>query len=125
MVRLPVPKNRLVLFTLVGAVLTGAVAVGLAYPGAVSGDETTTATTPQDGADSVDAPAPNESFTPQVSDTGYGEEYENEYEGYEEDEHEEDEHDEEGAEYDEEDDEYEEYEEGAEYEEGDEEGYDD
>ena len=100
MVRLPVPKNKLLLFTLVGAVLTGAVAVGLAYPGAVSGDDATTpSTATQDGANSVDAPAPNESFTPQVANQGYGGEHEEEYE---EDEYEEDEHDEEGSEYDDE-----------------------
>lgn len=73
--RIPVPTNRLVAFTLVGAVLTGVVAVGLAVPGlfpATDGDDTAT----DAGTTTVaaDAPTPNPDFTPAVQqDAGYEE----------------------------------------------------
>lgn len=120
MVRLPVPKNKVLLFTLVGAVLTGVVAFGLAYPDAAFGDDAKTAMTTQDGATSTDAPAPNESFTPTVGNTGYGEEYEEHEEEEYEDGHEEEEHEREYEDYEDEEDEYSgEYDEGREYEEDD------
>ena len=92
--RLPIPKNKLVAFTLAGALLSAVIAGGLAFPipgvtapgdtGSDSGTESTGA--PQAAAD---APTPNEDFTPAVQTrTGYeGEEHE-EYEHDDEDEHE-------------------------------------
>lgn len=85
--RLPIPKNRLVALTLVGALLTTVVAAGLAVPGALSGDDAQTA---QNAAGlSDDAPTPNENFTPAVSTSNGGG-----YEEHEEGEHEEEEHEE-------------------------------
>ena len=90
--RLPLPRNRLVQLTLVGALLTTAVAAGLLVPGAFgdspdspdSGSSTTTL--------GPDAPTPNDQFTPATSggedDYDEYEEYEDEHEEYE-DEHEE------------------------------------
>lgn len=103
-VRIPVPNNKLVAFTLVGALLTAGIAGALAFPGgglAQSGEQTDSASAPtSDAAQQVaaDAPTPNENFTPEVQTrSGYeGEEHE-EYEEYEEDEegeHEEGEHEE-------------------------------
>lgn len=101
--RVPVPKNRLVAFTLAGAVLTAVVAGGLAFPipgvtqsggpGDGSGDPAS-AETPQAVAD---APTPNGEFTPAVQ-TRSGHERE-EHEAYEEErDREEEEHDEGGEE---------------------------
>ena len=94
--RLPIPKNRLVAFTLAGALLTAVIAGGLAFPipgvtapGDTAGDSGTQSTgAPQSAAD---APTPNQDFTPAVqTQTGYeGEEheaYEDEHEEYEDDE---------------------------------------
>ncbi|ELY67428.1 hypothetical protein [Natrinema versiforme] len=98
--RLPLPTNRLVAFTLAGAVLTGVVALALAAPGLGFGldspadDESPTVAS--------DAPTPNEDFTPAVGTQG-GEHEDDEddeheeYEEYEEHEDEEyEEHEEEG-----------------------------
>lgn len=105
--RIPVPTNRLVAFTLAGALLTMIVAAGLAVPGfgpAAQSTGDTSSTAP-------DAPQPNENFTPDVQ---TGAEYEDE--DYEEEEHEEYEGgDDEYEEHEEE--EHEEYEDGEEYEE--------
>ena len=89
--RLPIPKNKLVAFTLAGALLTAVIAGGLAFPipgvtapGDTAGDSGTQSTgAPQSAAD---APTPNQDFTPAVqTQTGYeGEEHEE----YDEDEHE-------------------------------------
>ncbi|MFB6154863.1 MAG: hypothetical protein ABEJ22_03140 [Haloferacaceae archaeon] len=88
--RLPIPKNRLVALTLVGALLTTVVAAGLAAPGVLSNDDTQTV---ENAAGlSGDAPTPNENFTPAVSTSsggGNGEHEEGEHEEYEEEEHEE------------------------------------
>jgi hypothetical protein len=82
--RLPIRKNRLVAFTLVGALLTAVIAGGLTFPipgvtgpGGTGGDSGTQSTgTPQSAAD---APATNEDFTPAVqTQTGYEDEGERE-----------------------------------------------
>lgn len=57
--RLPIPRNRLVVLALVGALLTTLVAGALAVPGLLSADDGTTTLAP-------DAPAPNQEFTPAV-----------------------------------------------------------
>jgi hypothetical protein len=103
--RLPVPNDRLVAFTLVGALLTTLVAGGLAFPGLGLGQPSEpvgddTSGSPQAGAD---APTPNQGFTPAVrTQSGDVEDHEGE-------EHEEEEH--EGEEYEGEEHEGEEYEE--------------
>ncbi|GAB6862475.1 hypothetical protein ACFR97_16940 [Haloplanus litoreus] len=113
--RLPIPKNKLVAFTLAGALLTAVIAGGLAFPipgvtapGDTAGDSGTQSTgAPQSAAD---APTPNQDFTPAVqTQTGYeGEEHEA-YEEDDEDEHEEYEDDEdEHEEYEDDEDEHEE-----------------
>lgn len=93
--RNPIPRNRLVVLTLLGAVLTGVVAVGLAVPGL--GLQQTDPGTVDAGAQATlpsDAPTPNENFTPAVQQTGGGgeheeeeheDEHEDEHDGYEED----------------------------------------
>lgn len=81
--RVPVPKNRLVALTLVGAVLTAAVAVGLALPGlgpAESPDRSTPAGGSRDAV-AADAPTPNPNFTPAVDQRAPS--YEEEREEYE------------------------------------------
>ncbi len=82
--RLPLPRNRLVQLTLVGAVLTTAIAAGLLVPGAF-GDHSTPA---GDGSDETtlgpDAPTPNDRFTPATSG---GDDDDGEHEEYEGDEH--------------------------------------
>lgn len=93
--QIPVPNNKLVAFTLAGALLTAIVAGALAVPGgdisqggeqADSGGTTASNASQQVGPD---APAPNQDFTPEVQDQSdyeedeYEEEYE-EHEGYEE-----------------------------------------
>ena len=107
--RIPVPNNKLVAFTLVGALLTAGVAGLLAMPGgglAQSGEQTDSASTaPSDASQQVadDAPTPNQNFTPAVqTQSGYEDEEDEEYEEYEEEEeyeeyereHEDDEHEE-------------------------------
>lgn len=101
--RLPVPKNRLVAFTLAGALLTAVVAGGLAFPipGVTSGDaasesgDSASTGVPQAASD---APTPNPDFTPAVqAQSGGGSE------GYEDDAYEDEEHEE----HEDEDDEYE------------------
>lgn len=122
--RNPIPDERLVLYALLGVVLTGALSVALAAPDAVPGVDTGTSVngSATDAALGADAPAPNESFTPRVVKTSsrYGEEEHEEYEEYEDDEYEEHEENED-RQYDEEyeDDEYGE----DEYEEHDDDGW--
>lgn len=89
--RLPVPSNRLVQLTLVGALLTVVVAAGLALPA----DQTQiTDEQATDGQVDATAPTPNQEFTPAVQDTGGYEEYEDEYEEHEEHEEDSDEYEE-------------------------------
>lgn len=104
-IRPPVPKNKILLFTLVGAILTGAVAVGLAYPGFSSAGDDGNTQAAEGGIDTpADTPEPNENFTPEVADSGYEEheeheEHEEYHEGddgeYEENEEEDDEYEDE------------------------------
>lgn len=107
---IPVPNNRLVAFTLVGALLTALVAGGLAFPGLGFGpvespNEAIGTETDVSQQVAADAPEPNQDFTPAVQ-TQSG--YEEEHEEYEDDEEEyEEEHEEEY-----EDDEYEDGEKG-------------
>jgi len=87
--RIPVPTNKLVAFTLAGALLTTVVAGGLAFPGlglASSGDTASapTGTNASEQQVAADAPTPNQDFTPAVQTQS----------GYEDDEHEEEEHEE-------------------------------
>jgi hypothetical protein len=110
---IPVPNNRLVAFTLVGALLTTVVAVGLAVPGLGFGlgtDSPDEAIGTENSASqqiATDAPEPNQDFTPAVQTQSSYEEHEEYEEKYEEDDHDEyedEEHDEEyeDEEYDEE-----------------------
>jgi len=112
--RIPVPNNKLVAFTLAGALLTAVVAGGLALPGVglgQAGEQADSPGTPTPDAQqqvAADTPTPNENFTPAVqTQSGYGDE---EHEEYEEDEEDED-HEEEHEEEDEDEEEHEEYEE--------------
>lgn len=99
--RLPIPKNEIVAFTLAGALLTAVIAGGLAFPipgvtapGDTAGDSGTQSTdAPQSAAD---VPTPNQDFTPAVqTQTGYEDEGEHEeYEDDDEDEEHEDDEDE-------------------------------
>ncbi|WP_256290881.1 hypothetical protein [Halobellus inordinatus] len=109
--RVPVPKNKLVAFTLVGALLTAGVAGALALPGGgltQAGEQTDSpGSTVSDASQQVaaDAPTPNQEFTPAVqTQSGYEDE---EHEEYEEDDADEDDEEE----YEEEHDDEEEYEE--------------
>jgi hypothetical protein len=108
--RVPVPTNRLVAFTLAGALLTAVVAGGLAFPGLIPGVSTdspgdaTSADTDATQRLAADAPEPNQDFTPDVQTQSSSEEHEEEE--YE-DEHDEEEHEEHG---DDEREEHEEYE---------------
>jgi hypothetical protein len=100
--RIPVPNNKLVAFTLAGALLTTVVAGALAMPsvglGQVGEQSDSPGTSVSDAPRQVaaDAPTPNQDFTPAVqTQSGYeGEEHE-EYEEHEEDEEHEEEHEEE------------------------------
>ena len=118
--RVPVPTNRLVAFTLAGALLTAVVAGGLAFPGLIPGVSTdspgdaTSADTDATQRLAADAPEPNQDFTPDVQTQSSSEEHEEEE--YE-DEHDEEEHEEHG---DDEREEYEEYEADETHEENDE-----
>jgi|AntDeeMetageno51_2_1112566.scaffolds.fasta_scaffold00051_29 hypothetical protein len=110
--RIPVPTNRLVAFTLAGALLTMVVAAGLAVPGLGPGPaESPSDTSRTDLA--PDAPQPNENFTPDVQTGSEYEDEEYEEEEYEEYEDDDDEYEEEyegheDREYEDDDDEYEE-----------------
>jgi hypothetical protein len=89
--RIPVPNNKLVAFTLAGALLTAIVAGGLAIPGDGLAQADSSSSNASDVSQEVaaDAPTPNQEFTPAVqTQSGYEEEYEEEGED---DEHEEDE----------------------------------
>jgi hypothetical protein len=98
-VRVPVPENRLVAFTLAGALLTAIVAGALAVPGdpTHSGERAdATGASQQVG---TAAPTPNQEFTPAVqTQSGYEDEEHGEYEDHDErenyDEHEDGEEDE-------------------------------
>jgi NAD/NADP transhydrogenase alpha subunit len=98
--RIPIPNNKLVAFTLAGALITAIIAGALAVPidgTTQSGGQADQAgSTASDGPQQVaaDAPTPNQDFTPAVkTQTGYEEEeheeYEEEHEEYEEEEDEE------------------------------------
>lgn len=120
--RLPVPNNKLVAFTLAGVLLTAVVAGALAIPGgglAQAGEQADSPGTPASDASqqvAADAPTPNQDFTPAVQ-TQSGDEDE-EHEEYEEDEeHEEGEEDEEYGEDEEHEEEPEEDREDRQYEE--------
>jgi len=100
--RIPVPNNKLVAFTLAGALLTAVVAGGLALPGVGLGQADEQSDSPETSASdasqqvAADAPTPNQNFTPAVqTQSGYeGEEHE-EYEEHEGDEEHEEEYEEE------------------------------
>jgi len=92
-VRIPVPKNKLVAFTLAGALLTTIVAGGLAIPGGGLTQAGEQADSPETSASdasqqvAADAPTPNQNFTPAVqTQSGYEDEEHEEYEEDEEDE---------------------------------------
>ncbi|WP_245154535.1 hypothetical protein [Halorussus marinus] len=96
MVSIPVPDNKLVAFTLAGALLTAVVAGGLATSGGglVQTDEQADSPgTPASQRVADDAPTPNQDFTPAVqTQSGYeDEEREDREEEREDGEHEEDE----------------------------------
>jgi len=89
--RIPVPNNRLVAFTLAGALLTTVVAGGLAFPGIGLGQPAESVSDDTNGAQQVgaDAPTPNQDFTPAVqTQSGYDEDHEEEYEEHEAEEYE-------------------------------------
>ncbi|MFC7059063.1 hypothetical protein [Halovenus salina] len=119
--RLPVPKNKLVALTLVGAALTAVVAVALAAP--LGGLAQAGGQDDVDGQSNVsqvdaDAPTPNQDFDPNVQTQSRYDEEGEEYEEHEEDEEyeeEDEEYEEEDDEHEEEDDEHEEDEEDEEY----------
>lgn len=101
--RAPLPTNRLVALTLVGALLTGVVAVGLALPGfgpAVAPDDPTSGDTAGNVAAAAGAPTPNPNFTPAVSGTSGDGDHDDDRddEAEEHGEHEDDEHEEEEGE---------------------------
>ena len=67
--RIPVPNNKLIAFTLVGALLTAGVAGALALPGsglAQVGEPTDSKGISASQQSAADAPTPNENFTPAV-----------------------------------------------------------
>lgn len=98
--RVPVPKNKLVAFTLVGALLTAGVAGALALPGgglAQAGEQPNSSDASQQVT--ADAPTPNQEFTPAVQTQS---EYEDEeHEEYEEDDEDEDDQEHEDEEHEE------------------------
>jgi len=111
--RIPVPNNKLVAFTLAGALLTVVVAGALAMPGGglaqagEQGDSPGTSTSEASQQVAADAPTPNQDFTPAVqTQSGYEDEEHEEYEEDEDGEDHEEEHEEEDE--DEEDEEHEE-----------------
>ncbi|WP_123538409.1 hypothetical protein [Halosimplex salinum] len=97
--RVPVPTNKLVAFTLAGALLTAIVAGALAVPGgglSQAGERTDSAGTTVSNASQqvdADAPTPNQEFTPAVQTrSGYeDEDHEEEHEAEDGEDHEEDE----------------------------------
>lgn len=92
--RLPIPNNRLVAFTLAGALLTALVAGGLAFPGLLGGSgpgDASDGGAPAASPQTTDVPTPNPDFTPAVQ-TQRGYEDEHEDEEHEADEHEDEEH---------------------------------
>ncbi|WP_197428045.1 hypothetical protein [Halogeometricum sp. CBA1124] len=100
--RIPVPNNKLVAFTLAGALLTAVVAGGLALPGVGLGQAGEQSDSPGTSASdasqqaAADAPTPNQDFTPAVqTQSGYEDEEHEEYEEHEEDEDHEEEYEEE------------------------------
>ncbi|WP_318570991.1 hypothetical protein [Salinigranum marinum] len=102
--RIPVPNNKLVAFTLAGALLTTVVAGALAMPGGglaqagEQGDSPGTSTSDASQQVAADAPTPNQDFTPAVqTQSGYEDEEHEEYEDDEE--HEEYEEDEDGEDH--------------------------
>ena len=91
--RIPLPTNRLVTLALVGALLTGIVAVGLALPSLGGSDDAAAAMSGETAAS--DVPTANANFTPAVSTQNAGSgEYE-EHEEHEAEEHEDEEHEDE------------------------------
>lgn len=103
--RLPVPNNKLVAFTLAGALLTAIVAGALAVPidglTQSGGQADQSGLTASDASQQVaaDAPTPNQNFTPAIqTQPGYEEEEpeeDEEHEEYEEESEEEEAHEEE------------------------------
>lgn len=88
--RIPVPRNRLVALTLLGALLTTVVAGGLVVGDNVSlGDHDDAPATDAPHTASADSPTPNDDFTPAVQ-TQSGHEEEEEHEYHEDDEEEDD-----------------------------------
>lgn len=91
--RIPVPNNKLVAFTLAGALLTAVVAGGLALPGIGLGQVGEQSDSPGPSASNAsqqaasDAPTPNQDFTPAVqTQSGYEDEEHEEYEEHEDEE---------------------------------------
>jgi len=110
--RIPVPDNKLVAFTLAGALLTAVVAGALALPGGglaqagEQGDSPGTSASDASQQVAADAPTPNQDFTPAVqTQSGYEDE---EHEEYEEDDEDEEEYEEEHEDEEHEDEEHEE-----------------
>ncbi|MFD1633100.1 hypothetical protein ACOZ4L_12155 [Haloplanus ruber] len=104
--RIPLPNNKLVAFTLAGALLTAVVAGGLAMPGVglgqAGGDSDSPGTPASDASQqaAADAPTPNEDFTPAVqTQSGYEDEAHEEDEAYGDEAHEESESHEEDEAY--------------------------
>jgi len=69
--RIPVSNNKLVAFTLAGALLTVVVAEALAMPGGLAqageqGDSPEASTSDASQRVAADAPMPNQNFTPAV-----------------------------------------------------------
>lgn len=97
--RLPIPQHSLVALTLIGALLTTVVAIGLTAPG-VFGVAQTGPADSNTGSDALasDAPQPNESFTPAVQTQPSGEH--EEWEEHEEEESEDDDDDQGGDDHD-------------------------
>jgi hypothetical protein len=92
--RLPLPRNRLVALTLLGAVLTALVAAGLVLAGdPVSQNDPVSV---DRSALAGDSPTPNPSFTPAVSSGGQYEE-EHDEEEHDEEEHEDEHHEDEAS----------------------------
>jgi len=94
--RIPIPKNKLVAFTLAGALLTAIIAGALAVPipgVTASGDTGDGSGMVSTGAPqtAADAPTPNQDFTPAVqTPASYEDEEHEEHEEYEADEFEDD-----------------------------------
>ncbi|MFB6184691.1 MAG: hypothetical protein ABEI96_09075 [Haloarculaceae archaeon] len=72
--RSPLPTNRLVALTLVGALLTTIVAVGLVLPGFGLAESTDAGGATTQQAAAGDVPTPNQNFTPAVQTQSGGEE---------------------------------------------------